>query len=112
MRRTDICEAHAVLEWDYNRNGWLPDRPSNYRRKEASAVQLHRMGVTLRADLGGFESLTREGQAIYIANVLKLWLPVTKAQYHEWERHLGSDAVIALCRAHGPLQLQPFLACA
>ena len=30
--RFDICEAHAVLEWDYNSGGWLHERPSNVRR--------------------------------------------------------------------------------
>jgi hypothetical protein len=26
--RFDICEAYAVLEWDWNMGGWLQERPT------------------------------------------------------------------------------------
>lgn len=42
--RFDICGAHKALENDWNIGGWLADRPSNLRRREATHVQLHRMG--------------------------------------------------------------------
>ena len=62
--RFDICEAHAVLEWDYNLGGWLRERPSNQRRREATSVQLHRMQFKARRDLS-YETLTENGREIY-----------------------------------------------
>lgn len=62
--RFDICEAHAVLEWDYNVGGWVRERPSNRRRREATAVQLHRLQFKPRPDLSE-ATLTENGQAIY-----------------------------------------------
>ena len=62
--RFDICEAHAVLEWDYNLGGWLHERPSNQRRREATAVQLNRMQFKARRDLS-YETLTENGREIY-----------------------------------------------
>lgn len=41
--RFDICGAYLALENDWNRGGWLPERPSNQRRRESIGVQLHRM---------------------------------------------------------------------
>ena len=62
--RFDICEAHAVLEWDYNEGGWLRERPTNGRRLQATSVQLARMRFRPRPNLS-FETLTENGQAIY-----------------------------------------------
>ncbi|MGA0610114.1 hypothetical protein [Caldimonas sp. KR1-144] len=62
--RVDICEAYLVLEWDYNVGGWLHERPSNQRRREATAVQLHRMGFKPHPNLD-FSTLTKNGRAIY-----------------------------------------------
>lgn len=73
--RFDICEAHAVLEWDYNRGGWLHERPSNQRRMESTGVQLHRMGFRPSPMLGGRESLTENGQEIYDELVQRYGLP-------------------------------------
>lgn len=101
MRRTDVYEAHAVLEWDYHVNGWLRERRSNRRRMEATAVQLHRMGVRLRETLGGFSSLSLEGKRIYVANVLKLKLPFSAEQRKEWVCSLGADVLNALAPTHG-----------
>lgn len=71
--RFDICEAYAVLEWDWHDGGWLQERPSNVRRGqrrgyvgEATSVQLARMGFTPRPNLK-FETLTANGKAIYRA---------------------------------------------
>jgi hypothetical protein len=66
--RFDICEAYAVLEWDYNIGGWLRERPSNQRRMEAIAVQLHRIQFKPRPDLS-YETLTENGKEIYDAAV-------------------------------------------
>ena len=72
--RFDICEAHAVLEWDYNLGGWLHERPSNQRRREATAVQLIRMQFKPRPDLS-YETLTENGKEIYDELVMKYKLP-------------------------------------
>jgi hypothetical protein len=37
--RFDICEAYAVLEWDWNMGGWLQERPTNRRRMEAKPAR-------------------------------------------------------------------------
>lgn len=62
--RFDICEAYAVLEWDWHSGGWLVERPSNRRRMESTDVQLHRMGFRPRPDLE-FDTLTENGKEIY-----------------------------------------------
>ena len=72
--RFDICEAHAVLEWDYNLDGWLRERPSNQRRREATAIQLIRMQFKPRPDLS-YETLTENGKEIYDELVMKYKLP-------------------------------------
>ena len=64
FNRFDICEAHAVLEWNYNLGGWLHERPSNQRKREATAVQLNRMQFKARRDLS-YETLTENGREIY-----------------------------------------------
>lgn len=64
--RFDICEAHRAIEIHYNVGGWLHERPSNRRRREATHVQLHRMRfepAPTRADC--FDALTENGRAIY-----------------------------------------------
>lgn len=72
--RFDICEAHAVLEWDYNLGGWLRERPSNQRRREATAVQLNRMQFKARRDLS-YETLTENGREIYDDLIERFKLP-------------------------------------
>lgn len=77
--RFDICEAHCVLEWDYNRDGIVIERPSNRRRMQSTGVQLARIGF--RPPMGlCFDSLTDEGKAIYLENVLKWKLPTDAEQ--------------------------------
>lgn len=73
--RFDICEAYAVLEWDYNLGGWLQERPSNQRRREATSIQLERMKFVARPNLSR-ETLTENGRAIYDQAVRRLRLPV------------------------------------
>jgi len=73
--RFDVCEAHYVLEMDYNVSGWLQERPSNLRRMEATHVQLHRMGFKPR-DLS-YAKLTENGQEIYDDLVAKYDLPTS-----------------------------------
>lgn len=63
--RFDICEAHYALEIDYNVGGWLRERPSNQRRKEATHIQLERLGFKEGMGFNGFESLSENGKDIY-----------------------------------------------
>jgi hypothetical protein len=64
FNRFDICEAHLVLEFDYNSGGWLQERPSNRRRRESTDVQLNRMGFKAPASIG-FDTLSENGKDIY-----------------------------------------------
>lgn len=82
--RFDICEAYAVLEWDWNLGGWLHERPSNVRRGrakgfvgEATSVQLARMRFQHGPDLS-YETLSENGKAIYDAARERFGLGVTK----------------------------------
>lgn len=71
--RFDICEAYAVLEWDWHDGGWLRERLSNQRRKEATSIQLSRMQFRPRLNLS-YETLTENGKAIYDAAEQRLGL--------------------------------------
>ena len=72
--RFDICEAHLLIEWDYNVGGRLRERPSNLKRMEATAVQLHRMEFTPHPNLS-YESLTENGKEIYDELIKRYNLP-------------------------------------
>lgn len=67
--RFDIAEAHYALEVDYNKDGWLHERPTNRRRRQATSIQLQRMGFTPCNGVleHGFEGLSENGQVIYRA---------------------------------------------
>ena len=77
--RFDIAEAHCVLEWDYNKGGWLQERRSNRRRLEATSIQLGRMQFRPAPDLG-YDSLSENGQEIDLTNVLRMGLPRDEEQ--------------------------------
>jgi hypothetical protein len=62
--RFDICEAYAVMEWDYNLGGWLHERPTNRRRMEATSIQLARLRFKPRPNLSS-DTLTENGREIY-----------------------------------------------
>lgn len=71
--RFDICEAYAVLEWDWHQGGWLHERPSNVRRGqrrgfvgEATSIQLARIGFKPSPMLS-YATLTENGKDIYHA---------------------------------------------
>jgi hypothetical protein len=72
--RFDICEAHAVLEWDYNVGGWLHERPRNRRFREATSIQLARIEFRPAPSLC-FDTLSENGQDIYRALVERYALP-------------------------------------
>lgn len=64
--RFDICEAYAVMEYDWNVGGILHERKSNRRRNMSTDFQLHRMGFKPGHSWGwSRESLTENGQEIY-----------------------------------------------
>jgi hypothetical protein len=79
----NIAQAHCQLEADYNKDGWVQERPSNRRRMEATSCQLHR----LRFNTGhrwvdichpdeGDDSDDDNVRDIYLQNVLKWGLPM------------------------------------
>lgn len=72
--RFDICEAHYILESDYNVSGILQERPSNQRRNMSSGFQLSRMHFKPAPNLS-FDTLTENGQAIYKELVKRYQLP-------------------------------------
>lgn len=70
--RYDICAAHAALEADWHNGGWLRERPSNARRREATAVQLHRMGYRpAPSSRGGFADLESDNQREIYVNAMQ-----------------------------------------
>lgn len=77
--RFDICEAYAVLEWDFHVGGWLRERPSNRCRMESTSVQLHRMRFRPSPSLE-FRTLTANGKAIYRALVDRYGFRAMQAQ--------------------------------
>lgn len=72
--RFDICEAHYILESDYNVGGILKERPSNQRRNMSSGYQLSRMGFKPAPNLS-FETLSENGQELYKELVKRYKLP-------------------------------------
>lgn len=65
--RFDICEAYYVFEIEWNKDGWLHERPSNQRRNEATHVQLHRIGYRPgMASPCSFDGLEENAKAIYV----------------------------------------------
>lgn len=64
FNRFDICEAHAVIEWDYNVGGWLQERPRNKRTMQATSVQLARMRFK-PSPLLSYDYLSENGKNIY-----------------------------------------------
>jgi hypothetical protein len=73
--RFDICGAYLALEWDYNSGGWLYERPSNRRRKEATSIQLSRIHFKPGAAFNGYPSLSENGKEIYDMLVERYKLP-------------------------------------
>lgn len=82
MDRFAICQAFLQLEVDFNIGGVLWERPSNLRRRESIAVQLHRMkfwstawwvDITGPCDEGDPDDGVRD---VYMRHVLKWGLPI------------------------------------
>jgi len=94
FNRFDICEAFACLEWDYNAGGWLRERPSNRRRREATSVQLARVGFAPRPTLS-FDTLTPNGKAIYRALVLQYGFVTRAANCRHFIEVNGCQLTIA-----------------
>jgi hypothetical protein len=80
-----ICQAHQQLEADYNVGGILRERPSNQRRNESTGCQLARLSYHSGfwwADIENPDDSddqdTEDARDIYIMNVLKWKLPISK----------------------------------
>lgn len=84
MDRFNICQAYAQLESDYNKGGWLQERPSNQRRRESIGCQLARIGfsnpfgyVAIEAEPDDEEEYgADEVREVYMRAVLRLDLPI------------------------------------
>lgn len=72
--RFDICEAHYLLESDYNVGGVLQERPSNIRRSMSTGYQLSRMNFKPAPGLS-YETMTDNGKDIYDNLVKRYKLP-------------------------------------
>lgn len=76
FERFDICQAYAVLEPAYSKGGWLQDRPSNRRRREACSIQLARLNFRPGAAFDyRYEDLTENGRAILHLAISRMNLP-------------------------------------
>lgn len=70
--RYAICLAYQALENDWNKGGWLPERPSNQRRRESIGVQLMRMQFRAGMSEGGtFDALDDEAREIYVGALVR-----------------------------------------
>jgi hypothetical protein len=67
--RFDICEAHDLIEIDYNVSGILYERKSNDRRKMSTGVQLHRMEY--KNPYGDYSHMSDNAKQIYHALQLR-----------------------------------------
>ena len=65
FNRFDVLEAHYQIEVDYNSGGWLHERLSNQRRREATHIQLSRMQFSVGSGWKGYNSLSENGKDIY-----------------------------------------------
>ncbi len=72
--RFDICEAYLALEWNWNKSGWLQERPSCQRSHESVDVQLARIGFRAGAAFNDYDSLSENGREIYDDAALRLGL--------------------------------------
>lgn len=61
--RFDICEAHYVLEIEWNVSGILQERPSNRRRRMSTDFQLSRM--QFKSAAFAYRDLSDNGKEIY-----------------------------------------------
>jgi len=77
--RFDICEAYYLVEVYYNVGGWLRERPSNARRREATSIQLSRIEFKPSLSIG-YATLTENGKAIFLNLVARLKLPEWTAE--------------------------------
>ena len=79
FNRFDICAAWLALESDWNSGGWLQERASNRRRREACSIQVERCGIHFPLDYcDSFESLARRGELnqmdIYVGALIQTGL--------------------------------------
>lgn len=75
--RFDIAEAYYALESDWNVNGMTWERPTCAGRRESIGVQLARLKFRARPSLGGYDTLTENGQDVYRAACERWGLSLT-----------------------------------
>lgn len=93
FNRFSICDAHCVLEWDYNVGGILQERPSNQRRNASTGVQLARMRYRPAMDLS-YDTLDDDAKEIYLTNVLRWNLPIDEEQRRRIRSFFAHDWLI------------------
>ena len=81
-----------MLEADYNVGGWLRERPSNQRRKEAISVQLHRIQFRSSASLS-WDTMTENAKEIYLLRVLAWKLPIDEEQHDRFLEMFGEGYI-------------------
>ncbi len=105
--RFDICFAHAALENDWNKDGWLHERPSNKRRLEATHVQLGRLGFSAPYEGGCFAALIESGELenaadIYVECLVRFGLAPHVGPEDELGRHIVGTYIPEWVGKHFP----------
>ena len=114
MDRFSICAAFSQLEADYNKGGWLRERPSNQRRNESTSCQLARLGysdarrwVEICAEPDDSDDAGDEDvRDIYLLNVLKWGLPIDAEMMTCIKRRYVKDFVAKYPQCAGDDYLQ------
>lgn len=102
----DVCHAYQILEANFNRGGWLPERPSNQRRMESIGCQLARLGYSdnyRNVDLWADEETVAEEveftsddesvRFVYFKKVLEWGLPLDDEDRAVIDRIFTIDAI-------------------
>lgn len=105
--RFDICFAHQALENDWNKDGWLHERPSNQRRREATSIQLSRIGFSSPYQGGNFAALSQDDELenaaqIYVEKLVDFGLAKWVDPNDELGRYIRAEYTPEYLRAHFP----------
>lgn len=105
----DICQAHMQLESDYNAGGWLQERPSNARRREATSRQLSRIGfssgcrwVDVVAPVTEDADEDEEVRMIYLQKVLEWDLPIDATMMRAMRERFTEQYLAEFPQTAGP----------
>lgn len=114
MDRFNICQAYSQLESDYNRGGWLRERPSNQRRRESIGCQLARIGFSNPFGWVDIQAERKEGddpgdddvREVYMSAVLRLGLPIDRGLMRAMRRFFVAEFLAKYPQTAGPEYLQ------